>query len=211
MSRAQRAGRSRNATEAEIASKLRNTGDYLGAMIAHDATAVKATTGERQDLDNYKEGYRQFCRDLSGFLTSARSTWTYMLQSVTASGHKEWLNGRLYEDVICRFHRELANQDIHHHEIMLAIDQRVNVESAVQPLLPGTHLLQIPLRVTGFEGVNFFYKIEDLEGEAQVVYRRLLMVHGRQSVTELAARYYAELHGAFKTGSRRTRFTPPAP
>ncbi len=167
---------------------------------------MKACTGNSRDASGYDEAYRLFCRDLATFLSTARTVWNYLIQLTNESGHRAWLDARLL-DVICPFHRELANQDIHDRPFVLAIDQRVRVEGTMDiPMRPGSTPINVPMKITGLEGVSFYYNRDELETKVASAYDRVLLIHGRRPAVELALRYHEILIATVKSGNRRGRF-----
>ncbi len=198
----------RRVTLAELQLRVRNAGDYLGKMLYYEKAAIEATTGMGYHPDEYAEAYRCYCRDLASFVAHARTAWNYMLQSVPDGDARRWLDRRLFEDPLAVFHRALANEDLHDHGIIIAVEQQVKVEGEVTvPILPGNHSFSMPLRVSGFAGVTFYYNLETLELEAKEAYERLIPVLGKQSVTHLALRFFDLLSSTAKSGMRRGRFT----
>lgn len=190
--------------------RLRNAGDYLGAMVKHEAAAAtSAAPGPKQDLEAQSEAARMFARDLQAFVAAARTAWNYLNQAADVSGCRAFLDGRLEHDCICRFHRELANQDTHAHEAILGVNQTVRWEAA-----PGTPIVRpadggvMPVRMTvvGFEGMMYHYNPKELEPDVAKWFERVLLVYGNKPVVELALRYFDALQSALKNAERRALF-----
>jgi hypothetical protein len=192
---------------AEIATRLRNAGDYLGAIVGHEAAAAAAATGPTQDLEAQKEAGRLFARDLQAFVAAARTAWNYLNQAADAAGCRVWLDERL-DDCLYKFHRELANQDTHAHEAILGVNQKLRWEAeANTPMIPAPGG-KLPIRVTvvAFEGMTYHYNPKELEPDVAALYERVLLVHGNKTVVEYALRYFDALQSTFKNAERRGRF-----
>lgn len=199
--------RTRSATAIELGSRLRNAGDYLGALIKHEATASAALTGARQDLETQAEASRLFDRDYQAFLSSARTTWNYMIQAANAADTRGWLDSRLAL-ALFEFHRALANQDLHDYPFIPGIQQKVNWTS--KPGTPwvrtGLGTMPAEMVVTGFAGMRFHHEPKNLEPECSRLLEAVSREYGTTSVVELAARYFGGLEQVLKSGARRNRF-----
>lgn len=182
-------------------------------MVKHEAAAIAATTGKTQDLEAQSEAARLFARDLQAFVAAARTAWNYLNQAADAAGCRDWLNSRLESDPLCRFHRDLANQDTHAHEAILGVHQKLRWEAE-----PGTPMVPFPtggvvpatMTVVAFEGVTFHYNPKEFEPVVAEWYVRVTAVCGNKSVLELALRYFSALESAFKNAERRGRFVTSA-
>ncbi len=189
-----KSNRNRNATIEEVHNRLSAAGDYLGEMIKHEAAAAEAAACPQFDLESSKRACRSFDRDFQSFLTSMRTCWNYLIQLCKARGEITWFNERV-ADPIFRFHRELANQDLHDYQVVPGVEQRVRWEAdAGTPMVQTPFgILPVSMRIVGSEDVQFTHNPKNMSIRAAVVYEEVRRQHGKKTIVQLAAQYYEVL------------------
>jgi len=209
-----KARRARNATIDEAEGKLQNAGDHLGAMMKYEKVASEASAepSQARRLEIYKEASRLFAREFAAFVAAARTAWNFLMQMADDAGSREWLNRRLESD-LCRFHRDLAAQDMHSRDVLFGVRQRVNVEGTLPfPLIhtpPGiVRKATLELTVTGLVDMAYQYNPENLDPAVAELCGRVLQQYSNRTVVELGGLYLSELQQALKNAQRRGRFEP---
>jgi hypothetical protein len=191
---------------------LRTLHDHLGTLIRAEDAAVAIAVVEPIDVDGQAEAHRKQRVALQSFIGTARTCWNYLNQLTAVAGSKEWLVDRLGVDPLCRFHRELANQELHDYPTTPGVEQAFKFTmdpASIVHVAPGAAFANGAMHITGPAGPpRYYYNVNDLSPEAAAQYVTVLKTLGKRTIVELALAYYDALAQTVKSGERRGRFGP---
>jgi hypothetical protein len=202
-------GRLRTATAIEIDRRIRNAGDYLGALISHEYAVEHASSAEAHD-DEW-EARRKFDRDLQSFLSAARTARNYLVQQCELVGQQQWLTERLAGSSF-EFHGALANQDIHDHPIIVGKTFDVKHVAKVNfvRLIDGgpISLVPEPQAPQQLGNMRLTYVEADLGTSARTAYAKLKDGATRdRAIIDLAGEYIEGLRRIVRDAERSKLFT----
>jgi len=200
--------RLRNATAIDIDRRIRNAGDHLGGLVAHEKLVADAC--ECDDAETDLEERRKFERDLSAFYAAARTARNYLIQKSNEFGCRAWLDGRLAREVFA-FHGAVADQDLHDHPATVVktydvkgsavVDVVRLVDGALPTLIPR---IGPPLKYTG---MRLTYVEADLEPAARAAHDAIKSgPRGVRGAIELAGEYIEGLRDIVRDADRQRLF-----